>query len=190
MAMKPFYQGQLDVFCALYAVLNGMKVTSGIRGLRARDILHDMLMVVSANPNVFRAILDQNTDYISVVDAMLKAQSQAFPIRVERPFADHEEPSPEVVWNTVAAWLKGGDKRAAVFRFLRFMTPDMPPMNKHWTCAYEVEDDIIPFFDCSHEPDAIYQLKATDFVTREKDISRQCLIYLQPRSIRFMASRF
>ena len=37
--LKPFYQGKLDTFCAIYAVLNALRLTHGIRTLKAREIL-------------------------------------------------------------------------------------------------------------------------------------------------------
>ena len=36
-----FYQGQLDVFCAAYAVLNALRLLHGLRPLEARLLLHE-----------------------------------------------------------------------------------------------------------------------------------------------------
>ena len=38
--LKPFFQGKLDTFCAIYAVLNALRLTHGIQTLKARDILN------------------------------------------------------------------------------------------------------------------------------------------------------
>ena len=46
--LKPFYQGKLDTFCAIYAVLNALRLTHGIRTLKAREILNDTLMALAA----------------------------------------------------------------------------------------------------------------------------------------------
>lgn len=46
--LKPFYQGKLDTFCAIYAVLNALRLTHSIRVLKAREILNDTLMALAA----------------------------------------------------------------------------------------------------------------------------------------------
>ncbi len=208
--MKPFFQGKIDVFCALYAVLNGLKITHHIRTLQARDIFHEALLGISQNPKVFRAVLEQQTDYIGLVDAMLTIQGKKRPLIVERPFADKSViPSPHEVWDAIEAWLapnvlKGEPSflndvhpheknnlmgRAVIFRFLRYMRHDAQPMNKHWTTAYYINEKGLQFFDCSLEESAIYSIKKGDFVTREEDISPSCLLCLDPSSVRFMAPR-
>ena len=45
--VKPFYQGKLDTFCAIYAVLNALRLTHSIRVLRARNILNETLMALA-----------------------------------------------------------------------------------------------------------------------------------------------
>jgi hypothetical protein len=68
--LKPFYQGKLDTFCAIYAVLNALRLTHNIRVLKARDILNETLLGLSASPEAFRAVLEQETDYCGLVDGM------------------------------------------------------------------------------------------------------------------------
>ncbi len=209
--MKPFFQGKIDVFCAIYAVLNGLKITHHIRTLQARDIFHEALLGISQNPKVFRAVLEQQTDYIALVDAMLSIQSKRRPLLVQRPFegTENSPPSPDKVWDTIEAWLapnvlKGEPSalngvvreeqnnllgRAVVFRFLRYMRADTEPMNKHWTTAHYINHKGLQFFDCSLEESAIYAVKKGDFVTNTEDISEKCLCCIDPSSIRFMAPK-
>ena len=73
--VKPFYQGKLDTFCAIYAVLNALRLTHGIRVLKARDILNETLLALAGAPEAFRAVLDQETDYLNLVDGMLPRRS-------------------------------------------------------------------------------------------------------------------
>ena len=61
--VKPFFQGKLDTFCAIYAVLNALRLTHGIRVLKARDILNETLLALAGAPEAFRAVLEQKTDY-------------------------------------------------------------------------------------------------------------------------------
>ena len=112
--LKPFYQGKLDTFCAIYAVLNGLRLTHSIRVLKARDILNETLMGLAASPEAFRAVLEQETDYCSLVDGMLRIQGRAFPLEVRQPFTDEDDPSVEQVWDCCRTWLAPGSGRAVM----------------------------------------------------------------------------
>ena len=69
--MNPAYQGQLDVFCAAYAVINAMRHMNATRLLTCRAILHEALLDAARDEESFCALLEQRTDYVDWVDAML-----------------------------------------------------------------------------------------------------------------------
>ena len=83
---KPFFQGKLDTFCAIYAVLNALRLTHGIQTLKARDILNETLLSLAGKPDALRAVLEQDTDYMQLVDDMLQARRQRYPLRIQKPF--------------------------------------------------------------------------------------------------------
>lgn len=191
--MKPFFQGKLDVFCAMYAVLNGLKITHNIGVLPARDILHETLLQLANQPEALRTVLEQRTDYVALVDTMLSVQSKMRPLHVEQPFplqTTAPRPSSSQVFDRCAKWLDEGHKRAVVLRFSRYINADIPPANRHWTTAHWVEGDTLHFFDCSHEVGAITSIERDGFVTRDRDISRDCLLCVDPTAIRFLRSKF
>lgn len=191
--MKPFFQGKLDVFCALYAVLNGLKITHNIGVLPARDILHDTLMHLAEQPEVFRAVLEQRTDYVPLVDTMLSVQCKTRPLHVEQPFpllTTAPQPSGAHVFARCAQWLAVDTKHAIILRFLRYLTPDAPPVNRHWTTAHLADENSLHLFDCSHEAGAIYSIPRKGFVTHTHDISKDCLLCIEPASIRFIRPSF
>lgn len=186
--MKPFHQGKLDVFCAIYAVLNGLKLTHQIRTLYARDILHETLLGLAANPDAFRAVLEQRTDYVALVDGMLNIQCRKLPLIVERPYiSTAQTPSPDTLWEGLRHWLDGGAQRAVIFRFLRYLMPGMPPVNRHWTTGQRMENGTLHFFDCSHEQEAVYSVTRNAFVTRPEDINSDAMLCIEPRSVRLLA---
>lgn len=192
--LKPFYQGKIDTFCAIYAVLNGLRLTHGIRTLKARDIFNDTLMELAARPDTFRDVLTQNTDYLELVDGLLNKLVMKMPLEVIRPFAANVEISPGKFWDTCAQWLGNGDNRiqgrAVVFRFLRHMSPEKPPLNRHWTTADSVNGDILHLFDCSHEAEAILNIRKDSFVTAAKNVDATHLLYIQPHTARFLRLPF
>ena len=184
--LKPFYQGKLDTFCAIYAVLNALRLTHSIRVLKARDILNETLMALAASPEMFRAVLEQETDYCALVDGMLRAQGRVFPLDVRQPFGTDQDPSAAQVWDCCDNWLNGGSNRALVFRFLRHITPEGPAVNRHWTTADSLKDNVLHLFDCSHEAEAILNVRKDSFVTRAQEVGREKLLYIQPETIRLL----
>ncbi len=184
--LKPFYQGKLDTFCAIYAVLNALRLTHSIRVLKAREILNDTLLALASSPAAFKAVLDQETDYCDLVDSVLRTQSRIFPLDVRQPFAPDQDPSVEQVWDCFDQWLNGGTNRALVFRFLRHLTPDGPPMNRHWTTGATLKNNVLRLFDCSHEAEAVLNVNKDSFVTNALDICQEKLLYIQPNTIRLL----
>ena len=80
-----------------------------------------------------------------------------------------------------------GEGRCILFRFLRHLTPETPPMNRHWTCADRMDGDLLHLFDCSHEDEAVTLIPRESFVTRSADVQRERLLVIQPNSLRFLA---
>ena len=184
--MKPFYQGKLDTFCAIYAVLNALRLTHCLRTLKARDILNETLMAIANTPGALRAVLEQETDYCGLVETMLNVARQRFPLEIQRPFADGEHPGEDDVWQCCRQWLVPNNNRAVLFRFLRHVVPDQPPTVRHWTVADSVQGDIMHLFDCSHEAEAILNVRRESFVTDLKLVSKSRLLYIQPDTLRLL----
>lgn len=186
---QPFYQGKLDVFCALYAVLNGIRLTHGISTLQARDVLHSTLLSLASDLPTFQAVLEQRTDYIAVVDGMLRSLARSYPLQVVKPFTEAPAPEPALLWNVCASFMNGGTNRTVLFRFFRYITPDTPPVNRHWTAVERMRGKSMHLFDCSHEPGAIVDFAPESFVTSHEDIDAGCLCCIDPASLRFLSAR-
>ena len=121
--MNPAYQGQLDVFCAAYAVINAMRHIHATRLLSCRALLHEALLDAARSEDHFQAILDQRTDYVDWVDAMLSRLERQGSLLVARPFPaafpGSGAPSPAELWESLTAWLGKGERHAALLQFVR-----------------------------------------------------------------------
>jgi hypothetical protein len=188
--LKPFYQGKLDTFCAIYAVLNALRLTHGIRTLNARDLLNETLLSLADRPGALRAVLEQDTDYFDLVDGLLTVAGRKFPLGIHKPYNGNDRPSPQEVWETCRAWFEGVRPRAVVLRFLRSLKPETPPVNRHWTTADRMDDRILHLFDCSHEAEAILNIRKESFVTRQEEVNNEQLLFIQPSSLRFLRLPF
>lgn len=184
--LKPFFQGKLDTFCAIYAVLNALRLLYGVRVSKARDILNATLMSLAERPAAFRAVLNQQTDYVTLVDGLLASQKRQFPMEISPPL--REDILPDEFWNICSDWLNGksGQRSTIVLRFLRYATPTQDPVNRHWTTVDYLKDDILHLFDCSHEAEAILNVKRDSFVTNPKAVDLTHLLYIPPAQARFV----
>ena len=182
--MKPFYQGKIDTFCAIYAVLNSLRITHSIRTLKARDYFNEVLLELAKNTNELEAVLLQTTDYVQLVDRMLEHFSQIMPLYVNKPFTNSSLISVEQFWKTCQSFINQSKNSTVIFRFIRYFDPKTPPIVRHWTCIETINDTIMHLYDSSHEAESIQNLKKNDLVTEEKDLSKSVSILVQPWSVR------
>ena len=119
--MNPAYQGQL------YAVINAMRHINATRLLTCRAILHEALLDAARDEESFCALLEQRTDYVDWVDAMLSRLEKQGSLLTARPFPTHfpgpSAPSPAVLWDAIADWLRRGERNAVLLQFVRILYP-------------------------------------------------------------------
>lgn len=91
--MQRFYQGQLDFFCAIYAVANALAALHGINLAQARALFASILSDISLHPGLWRVTLTNRTDFHWLVAHMLLGchKGVSYPVRVYRPFMRERE---------------------------------------------------------------------------------------------------
>lgn len=184
--MKPFYQGRIDTFCALYAVLNAFRITHGIRTLKARELFNDTLMLLIKNPEEFLAVLNQTTDYINLVDDMLERIAAKLPIVIEKPFISYPNVTVEQFWDVCRSWMDAGTQRTGVFRFLRFFDSSDQALVKHWTAISSINESTLSLYDSSHDAEAIQHLHPERIITDIKDLNKDRDILVQVDTLRLL----
>lgn len=126
--MQRFYQGQLDFFCAIYAVINALTALYAINLSQARSLFATALADIAKHPVLWRATLCNETDFHWLTDYLLLACGKipSYPVRATRPFADRTEipesaanlagiptqrttsaavTDPDVIWAALEDWL-------------------------------------------------------------------------------------
>lgn len=189
--MNPAYQGQVDVFCAAYAVINAMRHLHATRLLACRNILHEALIDAARDEGFFRALLEQRTDYVDWVESMLARLEKEGSLLTARPFPVHfpgpGAPSPQEVWGCMADWLHKDGRRAVIFQFVRTLHPTEAAI-RHWTCGNAVAGDTLFFFDSSLEPGSLHQIERENAITDPAhDAPGKVLIV--PYTIRLLRTR-
>jgi hypothetical protein len=184
--MQPFFQGRVDNFCAVYAVLNALQVLFGISVLEARRIFNRTLLACAADPAAFSAILNHRTDYIDCVDAMLAdIRAHDFPsLRVEAPFGTNTPC--EQVWEKLRSCACPPMPLISVFRFLRFAPGEEKPYVDHWTVGHYMDMEGLHFLDCSLEQGGLYCLPYARLTDRDRPLSRDYVV-IPPESVRILS---
>jgi len=184
--MHAFIQGQVDNFCAVYAVLNALQVLFGITALQARKIYNRTLLSHSADPEEFSAILNHRTDYIALVDSMLEdVQRHEFPdLKAQAPLAP--KASCLEVWEVLRNCANPPLPLISVFRFLRFMPGVEKPYVDHWTAGHYMDVEGLHFLDCSMEAGGLYCLPFSKLTDMDAPLSRDYVV-IPPESVRVLS---
>ncbi|WP_294624766.1 hypothetical protein [uncultured Bilophila sp.] len=191
LAMNPAYQGQVDVFCAAYAVINAMRHMHATRLLACRNILHEALLDAARDESFFRALLEQRTDYVDWVDAMLARLEKEGSLLAARPFPAHfpgpDAPPPDELWDCMADWLHKDGRRAVLFQFVRVLYPT-DAVIRHWTCGNAVAGHTLLFFDSSIEPGSLHHIERENIIT-DPALHAPGKVLIVPYTIRLLRTR-
>ncbi|WP_294554892.1 hypothetical protein [uncultured Mailhella sp.] len=184
--MQPFYQGKIDNFCAMYAVLNALQVLFNLGPLQARRIFNRVLLAQSADAGTFSRILEHKTDYLALVDYMLDdVRRNEFPaLSVRAPF--QADTPCEVVWETLRSCARPPMPFVSIFRFLRIAPPSEKPYVDHWTVGHYMDMEGLHFLDCSLEAGALYCLPYAKLTDAWRPLSREYVV-IPPESVRVLS---
>lgn len=181
--MQPFFQGKIDTFCAIYAVLNALQILHDISPGKARELFNEVLVEQARNEAHFRAILSHHTDYVDVVDRTLAIARVQFPFR-EAPHFAADTPH-AVIWSKINEYAAPELRRTAVFRFRRYAPPREAPLADHWTTALNCDGDTLHFFDCSIEPCGAYSLSRHSLADFPGCLAHEHFV-IAPESVRLL----
>lgn len=182
--MQPFYQGKIDNFCAIYAVLNALQIAHDIPPRKAREIFNEVLVDAARQEPYFRAVLNHKTDYVAMVDHTLSLARLHYPLRVEPHMPPHT-PSREV-WAALAHFARPEQRRTAVLRFCRYVPLRLAPLVDHWTTALSLDDTGLHLFDSSLEPEGVYCLRADSVVDQPVSPGREYFV-VPPECVRLIS---
>lgn len=196
--MEALFQGKLDNFCALYAVLNAMQRTHGINHWDARKLFHAGLISFSRDTELWEKIVCNRTDYIEEVGAFLKIiKKEGTPVHYTQPFPDGKASIAEVLevikeWSPInkkgTTLYEQAEGKAVVLQFKRFLPFRGAPLISHWTAVKEYTGSDIRFLDSSLEKSATYALPENGFCTCEKEVKQGRLFLINPATIYLLDS--
>lgn len=182
--MQPFYQGKVDTFCAVYAVLNALQILHDISPAQGRELFNATLMRESRDEERFLEILTRRTDYVDLVDRMLERVRFRYPLKVRAPFGPgtpHSE-----VWDALVEYARPDLRRTGVFRFLRCVPQRARPVIDHWTAARHEDESGLHLFDSSLEPGGVYCLRGEELADGFEPLPREYFV-IPPECVRLLS---
>lgn len=192
MHSNSFYQGNLDSFCAVYAVLNALGITHGLTLSNAVPLFREILLHMSADTQRWYDTVHNATDFLWLVeDALEIARFRGYLLDVERPWAGKSARGPcteKLCWREMRLWLSpvGAHANTVIFRFHRFLPGHETPVISHWTVGETIENDTLILCDSSHEPRATRTIHSREFRVRREKIDEKSPILIDPDTLFFI----
>lgn len=189
-----FYQGKLDSFCAVYAVLNALAITHGLKVSGAVSLFREILMHMSADRERWHDTVYNATDFLWLIEDALKiAQFRGYLLKVDHPWAIGAAKGPcteKICWREMSLRLPPASANpcAIIFRFHRFLPDRKTPIISHWTVGEKIEQDTLILRDPSHEPTAVRKIHCRGFCTKKEKIDEKTPLLIEPNTIFFLRS--
>lgn len=181
--MQSLYQGKIDVFCAAYAVLNGLRTTHNLQLLRCRELFHQALQNIAQDPTIFAKVLAQNTDYVFWVDQMLQEHAKLGILDIKKPFAT-TLPQPAELFGCIERWITTEIRAAALFQFVRQL-PLTGQKIYHWTACSHLKDNVLYFNDSCLDDTALHSIAKNNLIP-EPTAENSDQIYIFPHTLRLI----
>lgn len=169
-------------------VINVTRHINATRLLTCRAILHKALLDAARDKESFCTLPRQRIDYMDWMDVMLSRLEKQGSLLTVRPFPTHfpgpSAPSPAVLWDAIADWLRRGECNAALLQFARIPYP-AEAVIRHRTCCNDMIGDTLMLFDSSIEPGAFHQLPHESLISDPADGGPDKILIV-PYAIRFL----
>jgi hypothetical protein len=139
--MKPYMQGALDGLCAVYSIVNAVKIVSDSDDEESKELFKRILVYLEKTRELSR-VLTEGID-LNTIGGILRDIVNHRIRRRSMPFKHFPETSLDEFWSEMMRFLEGGRKRAILICL-------SGPMWDHWSIVHSISEKQIYFFD-SHK---------------------------------------
>ena len=129
--MKPLTQGNLDGFCGIYSIINGLNLVHKISNPEAEILFSE---IVRAIEDKKKKISDIAVDGLSDRDMAFVYREiikKRYPVETYKPFHNRPDTDLQTYWNEIYQFLENGEKRVVNLAVER---KDW----SHWTVIHKV----------------------------------------------------
>ncbi len=137
--MKPYEQGALDGLCAVYSIVNAVRIIAGINEDESRELFKEIILYLERTHDLTRILLSgiglQTIGGIlaDVVGDRISNRSMPFKQRPETPLDEF--------WTEMMSFINGGGGKRAILIGVG------GPMWDHWSIVESITEKQIRFFD-------------------------------------------
>lgn len=136
--MKPYEQGALDGLCAVYSIVNAVRIVSGIGEEEARELFREIILYLEKTNDLAR-ILIEGIGLKTIGGILADVVGEQISTRA-MPFKQYPDTPLDEFWTTMMSFLNNGGRRAILIGL-------GGPMWDHWSIVESITEKQIHFFD-------------------------------------------
>jgi hypothetical protein len=136
--MKPYEQGALDGLCAVYSIVNAVRIVSGIGEEEARELFREIILYLEKTNDLAR-ILIEGIGLKTIGGILADVVGEQISSRA-MPFKQYPDTPLDEFWTTMMSFLNNGGRRAVLIGL-------GGPMWDHWSIVESITEKQIHFFD-------------------------------------------
>ena len=136
--MKPYEQGALDGLCAVYSIVNAVRIVSGIGEEEARELFREIIFYLEKT-NDLAKILTEGIGLKTIGGIFADVVGEQIIDRA-MPFKQYPDTPLDEFWAAMTSFLNNGGKRAILIGL-------GGPMWDHWSIVESITERQIRFFD-------------------------------------------
>jgi hypothetical protein len=139
--MKPYEQGGLDGLCAIYSIVNAVRIVSSISDAEAKNLFRRILEHLERTHDLSR-MLAEGIGLVTIGGIFRKVVKGLIPYR-SMPFKNLPDTPLDEFWTEMTRFLETDGERTILIGL-------GGPMWDHWSIVHEITTRQIRFFD-SHK---------------------------------------
>ena len=136
--MKPYEQGALDGLCAVYSIVNAVRIVSGIDEEASRELFKEIILYLERTSDLAK-ILIEGIGLKTIGGIFVDVVGDRISNRM-MPFKQYPETPLDAFWNEMMGFLNGGGPRAILIGL-------GGPLWDHWSIVESITEKQIRFFD-------------------------------------------
>jgi hypothetical protein len=136
--MKPYLQGALDGLCAIYSIVNAVRIISDIDDEESKELFQRILNYLEKTKDLSR-VLTEGIGLTTIGGILRDIVNDKITQRA-MPFKHRPDTSLDEFWSEMMYFLDGGCKRAILIGL-------GGPIWDHWSIVHSISDRQIYFFD-------------------------------------------
>jgi hypothetical protein len=136
--MKPYEQGALDGLCAVYSIVNAVRIISGLGEEESKELFKEIILYLEKTNDLSKILLSGIG--LPTIGSILNDVVGERISRRSMPFKQYQDTPLEEFWSEMMDFLNDGDRRAILIGLDGRLWD-------HWSIVESITEKQIHFFD-------------------------------------------